>query len=91
MNYVRIYDNKTKQITRLLLKQDNIIRKDYFVGTFPGATGILYKDEQLNEFVSYVNSKSKENLSKYIFYFLEHQKIMMETFNLNGIQMFLMS
>ncbi|CAF3444642.1 unnamed protein product [Rotaria socialis] len=52
MNYIRIYDNETKQTTRLLLKQDNIIRKDYFVKTFPGATGILFKDEQSNEFVS---------------------------------------
>lgn len=91
MNYIRIYDNETKQITRLLLKQDNIISKDYFIATFPDATGILFKDEQSNEFVSYVDSKSKESLSKYISYFIGSRKIMTGTFNLTGMNMFSMS
>ncbi|CAF1533844.1 unnamed protein product [Rotaria sp. Silwood1] len=52
MTYVHIYDSKKKHDTYLFLKQDNIIQKDYFIGTFPGATGILYKNEQLNGYVS---------------------------------------
>lgn len=59
MKYVRIYDNKKKDEVRVVLESDNIIRAHYFNRSFPGATGIIYKDNNLKAFITYIIIQEK--------------------------------
>ncbi|CAF3366434.1 unnamed protein product [Rotaria socialis] len=52
MNYVDIYDNSKKAIVQLVISPDNVVPSNYFVATFPGATGLIYKNSDSNKFVS---------------------------------------
>lgn len=65
MNYVRIYDKRKKSIARLLIGSDNILKKDFLTGCFPGATAIFFLDEELHEDIQYVIEREKNNL-KYL-------------------------
>jgi hypothetical protein len=68
MTYVRIYDNSKKAVVRVELESDDTITSYNFNGLFPGATGILYKDKDSNEYVGFVIKKKKENIEKHVFY-----------------------
>ncbi|CAF4350804.1 unnamed protein product, partial [Rotaria magnacalcarata] len=48
---IRIYDDKRGKLVRLEIESNNILRKEYFNGIFPYATGIILDDNALNEIV----------------------------------------
>ncbi|CAF3439461.1 unnamed protein product [Rotaria socialis] len=52
MNYVGIYDNSKKAVVRLVISPDNVVPSNYFIATFPGATGLIYKASDSNTFIS---------------------------------------
>ncbi|CAF1088501.1 unnamed protein product [Rotaria sordida] len=52
MNPIYIYDNRKKRLVCLRIESDNILRKDYFYGTFPEATGIMFHNNEHNCIVS---------------------------------------
>ncbi|CAF3798298.1 unnamed protein product, partial [Rotaria magnacalcarata] len=52
MNYVDIYDNSKKAVVQLVISPDNVIPSNYFIATFPGATGLIYKNSDSNKFIS---------------------------------------
>ncbi|CAM4852082.1 unnamed protein product, partial [Rotaria magnacalcarata] len=51
MKTIRIYDDKRGKLVRLEIESNNILRKEYFNGIFPYATGIILDDNDLNEIV----------------------------------------
>ena len=53
MKFIKIYDNSRQEIVVFPLEEDNIIRAGYFTRTFPGATGLIYR-EQSKDLVWYV-------------------------------------
>ncbi|CAF2107710.1 unnamed protein product [Rotaria magnacalcarata] len=74
MNYVDIYDNSKKAIVQLVISPDNVVPSNYFVATFPGATGLIYKNSDSNKFVSYVIEQLREYHEKYAFNFVRIPK-----------------
>ncbi|CAF4199248.1 unnamed protein product [Rotaria socialis] len=48
---IRIYDDKRGRLVRLEIESNNILRKEYFNGIFPYATGIIFDDNDRNELV----------------------------------------
>lgn len=60
MRFVRVFDRKTNEIIRLVVQSDNIIQDQYFTRTFPGATGIKYKEGDSNEFIRFVRKSFEE-------------------------------
>lgn len=51
MSYVQVYDTTKKSVCRLILEIDHTIRANYFKAAFPGATGLMYKDNDLNQLI----------------------------------------
>ena len=37
----------------MVISPDNVLPVNYFIATFPGATGLIYKDSDSNTFISY--------------------------------------
>jgi hypothetical protein len=73
MTYVRIYDNSKKAVVRVELESDDTITSYNFNGLFPGATGILYKDKDSNEYVGFVIKKKKRTSRNMFFIFVEYE------------------
>lgn len=49
MNYVQIFNKKNSRIARLFIGSDNILKREYLNGCFPGAIGIFFVDEELDQ------------------------------------------
>jgi hypothetical protein len=67
MNYVNIYDTSIEAVVKVVLESDGTIATHNFIGTFPGATGIRYKDNDSNEYFSSVIKKTREPIEKHVF------------------------
>ncbi|CAF3751281.1 unnamed protein product [Rotaria socialis] len=51
MNRISFNDNRKNRIVDLFIGPDNVLRKDYFHGVFPEATGIIFYDNEVNRYV----------------------------------------
>ncbi|CAM4859875.1 unnamed protein product [Rotaria socialis] len=51
MNRISFNDNRKNRIVDLFIGPDNVLRKDYFHGVFPEATGIIFYDNEVNLYV----------------------------------------
>ena len=49
MEFIRVFDRKENKIVQLMIRPNNVIRTEYFTGTFPGATGLRYRLNDSNE------------------------------------------
>ncbi|CAM4785693.1 unnamed protein product [Rotaria magnacalcarata] len=51
MNRISFNDNRKNRIVDLFIGPDNVLRKDYFHGVFPEATGIIFHDNEVSRYV----------------------------------------
>ena len=49
MNSISVFDEKKNRAVELIIREDNFIESAYFYRTFPGATGLLFKDATSNK------------------------------------------
>jgi hypothetical protein len=69
MQFVKIYDKIRKRTVRLVVDSDQTILRDYFVRTFPGASGIIYKDKDVNEYIRFVEDNKENIFRKCVLFF----------------------
>lgn len=50
MQFIRVFNPRENTIVQLVVQPADVIQAQYFERTFPGATGIRYRVNDLNEF-----------------------------------------
>jgi hypothetical protein len=69
MDFIQIYDNTQKTIVSLMIDSNKTLGRNYFIRSFPDATGLIYKDKNLNRIIRSVGKQRKEYFLRKIFPF----------------------